>query len=124
MCGAHVFDPHRRAKFLACDGALKAFQAIVNSRLPRRPERCENGYLLMEDLHPFRTESLFNCFDSNLAKNTMSEIHKKSKKTSKEASQEEKRHRETRKRQKLCSNKEHHSTIINRQYNYKKKNAQ
>ena len=77
----------------------------------------KNGYLLMEELQPFMTESLFNCFDSNLTKDTMSEIHEQSKETGREASQEEKRHREARKKQKLQSDKEQHSTLTYRQYN-------
>ena len=54
---------------------------------------CDSGYLLVEELLPFMAEIVFKCFDSNLAKDTMSEI--KSKKTNRDTSQEEQRHRKT-----------------------------
>ena len=102
---AHVGDPDRRASFLACDGTLKVFQAVaikfVRNYQGGQNEVCDSGHLLVEELLSFMTESLFKCFGSNLAKDTLSEIYKKSKRTGRDTSQEEKRHRETKKRQKL-----------------------
>ena len=51
---------------------------------------CDSGYLLIEELLPFMTKSLSNCFDSNLAKDNMSDIHKNSKKTGRKPSRRRK----------------------------------
>ena len=68
--------------FLACDSALRVFQAVViefvHDYHGGLNETCDSGHLFVEELLPLITESLFNCFGSNLAKDTMSEIHKKS----------------------------------------------
>ena len=50
-------------------------------------EECDSGHLLVKGLLPFMEEFLFNCFSRNLAKDIMSDIHKKSKKTDRQGPQ-------------------------------------
>ena len=117
-----IGDPDRRARFLVCNGSLKSFQTVVikfvRDYQGGHNKACDNGHLSVEELLPFMTESLFNCFSNKFTKDTLSKIHKgkKKQKTGRDTSQEEKRRRETRKRQKLWKNKEQHSILTHRQY--------
>ena len=101
-----VCDLDRKASFITSDYASKVFQTVVAKFVSNshkyKNEICENGHMLVEELLPFMSKSMFNRSGSNLTKDTMSKIQNKSKRTGKGDSQE-RRKRETRKRQKLQS---------------------
>ncbi len=102
-------DDELRSRFMSSVNSRSVFQQIIVSFLEEHVEFCEctcaNGHSFLTELLPFMTRTLFNCFGSNVAKEVMSDIHKR-KTTKKNEHGPVKRHSDRRKIQKLQSGRE------------------
>lgn len=99
-----------KIRFMSSGNSRRVFGKVIQKFMSEHEEFCDyicaEGHKFIEELLPFMTRTLFNCFGSNLAKEAMSDVHKR--KAGKSYGHEnctERRQRETRKRQKLQSEK-------------------
>lgn len=100
-----------KCRFMSSLSSRKVFQQVVHGFLSAHEEyldcTCANGHKFNDELLPSMTRTLFNCFGSNLAKEAMSEIHRrKAIKSYRRENCSERRQKETRKRQKLQSERD------------------
>jgi len=100
-----------KGRFMSSVNSRRVFQNVIYKFLSTHEElldcTCANGHKFTDELLPSMTRTLFNCFGSNLAKEVMSEIHrKKAIKSYRRQNYPERREKETRKRQKLQSERD------------------